>query len=207
MIFFSRLYLYLLIVVTIGPIAFLLGRSVFKSSITDKETWSFIFQNMLWDLTLNTVILGGFTVFLSLLTGLLQAILICFTNIGAKKILHTLFVLPLAFPLYILAFIYVGSLEYSGPLTGFFRKALDIDLTQLIPIKSPFMIALVFSFAFSPYAYLFLKSAFTYINKDILWTARSLGKTPPALLIQLILPQAPILDRGRIHFYFSGGLM
>ena len=190
MILFSRLYLYLLTAVTIGPIAFLLGRSLLKSSLTDKETWSFIFQNMLWDLTLNTLVLGAFTVLMSLLTGLLQAVLICFTNIGAKKTLHTLFVLPLAFPLYILAFIYAGSLEYSGPIPSYFRKALDINLTQFIPIKSPFMIALVFSFAFTPYAYLFLKSAFTHINKDILWTARSLGKSPSAVLIQLILPQA-----------------
>ena len=186
---FSRLYLYFFIFIATGPIAFLVGRSLLKSTSTDKETWRFIFQNMLLNLTLNTFVLASLTILMSLFIGLLQAILICFSNIAAKKILHTLFVLPLAFPLYVLAFVYVGSFEYSGTIPSYFRNAFGINLTDIISIKSPLSISIIFSLAFSPYAYLFLKSAFASVDKNILRTARSLGKTPFTVLTQLLIPQ------------------
>ena len=71
--------------------------------------------------SINTITLGLFTSFLSILFGTFFAVLTTYYDFPLKKIISIALVLPIAFPLYVYAFIFVGGLEYSG---GIFRLIL-----------------------------------------------------------------------------------
>ena len=195
-----RAYLAIFIFFIFGPILFILGQSFFSSSLTDQETWAYILDSMLWELTWSTVSLAFLTVLLSSLTGFSQAYLISFSNIKKKSVLHLLFVMPLIFPLYVLGFVYVGSLEYSGFIPSFFRNGLGINILEFINIKSILGVSFVFSLALSPYIYLYLKSCFGAMDKKLFLSARSLGKTPNQIARTIVLPQA-------VPWLISGGIL
>jgi len=155
---------------------------------------------MFWDLLGDTFSLAFLTVIFTSLIGFTQAFLICFSNISFKKYLHLLFILPLIFPLYVLGFVYVGSLEYSGVIPTFFRESLGINIITFINIKSVWGVAFVFSMALSPYIYLYLRSAFRVMDAKLFLSARSLGKVPSELVRHIILPQA-------MPWLFSGAVL
>ena len=184
----SKSYLFFILLCIVFPISFLMMQSFTSGTLSDQESWSFILDNMLLDLLKNTGSLALLTVFFSCILGILQATLISFTNIRMKKIFHLLFVLPIIFPLYILSYIYVGSLEFSGNIPTFFRTFFNIDLSNMVQIKSLLGVSVVFSFALSPYVYLFLKSAFLHIDKKLILSAKSLGRGPSYILLTLIIP-------------------
>jgi iron(III) transport system permease protein len=194
-----RAYLVIFIFFIFGPILFILGQSFFSGSLSDQETWTFILDSMLWDLTKDTLSLAFLTVLFSSVIGFSQAYLISFSTISKKGALHLLFVMPLIFPLYVLGFVYVGSLEYSGLFPTFIRSSLGINILDFINIKSVWGVSFVFSLALSPYIYLYLKSCFGAMDKKLFLSARSLGKTPNQIARTIVLPQAlPWLLSGAI---------
>ncbi len=159
---------------------------------------------MFWDLLGDTFSLAFLTVGFTSVIGFSQAYLICFSNIYFKKGLHLLFILPLIFPLYVLGFVYVGSLEYSGAIPSFFRESFGINILSLINIKSVWGVAFVFSLALTPYIYLYLRSAFRAMDAKLFLSARSLGKLPSELVKHIILPQAtPWLFSGAVLVFLE----
>ncbi|MFT6070805.1 MAG: iron(III) transport system permease protein [Bacteriovoracaceae bacterium] len=177
-----------------------MGQSFFSGTLTDQETWTYILDSMLWDLTRDTVFLATLTVLFSSVLGFSQAYLINFSNIKFKGALHLLFVMPLIFPLYVLGFVYVGSLEYSGLLPSLIRDNLGINILDFINIKSVWAVAFVFSIALSPYIYLYLKSCFAAMDRKLFLSARSLGKRPNQIARTIVFPQA-------IPWLISGGIL
>ncbi len=195
-----KAYLLLFLFFIFGPIIFILGQSFFSGSLSDQETWAYILDSMLWDLTRDTILLAFLTVLFSSLLGFSQAYLISFSNIKHKGALHLLFVMPLIFPLYVLGFVYVGSLEYSGLIPSFIRNNLGINILSYIDIKSVLGVAFVFSLALSPYIYLYLKSCFGAMDRKLFLSARSLGKTPNQIARTIVFPQA-------LPWLLSGGIL
>ncbi|MDC1174663.1 iron ABC transporter permease [Bacteriovoracaceae bacterium] len=171
-----------------------------SGELSDQETWTFILDSMLWDLTKNTLSLAFLTVLFSSLIGFGQAYLISFSSLSKKWVLHLLFVMPLIFPLYIIGFVYVGSLEYSGVIPSLIRENFGFNILNFINIKSVWGVAFVFSLALSPYIYLYLKSCFGGIDKKLFLSARSLGKTPRQITRTIVLPQA-------LPWLFSGAIL
>jgi iron(III) transport system permease protein len=163
-------------------------KSISSSTPEDQKAWIFILENRFWDLCVDTFILIVPTVILSTFLGVAQAILICFSNIRYKKIFHFLFILPLAFPLYVLSFIYVGSFEYSGFIPTYFRQTLNFNLNDVFSIKSVYSISIVFSFAMAPYVYLFIKSGLQRMDSKMILVAKSLGKSSRQIVTGLLLP-------------------
>jgi len=145
---------------------------------------------MFWDLLKSTGALALITAFCSAMIGSLQAMVVSLTDIRLKKYLHLLFIVPLVFPLYVFGFIYVGALEFSGPLPTFFRESFGVNLTSFINIKSVWGVSFVFTMALSPYVYLYVKSALDRLDERMILSARSLGKSPSVIARNLILPSA-----------------
>ena len=175
-----------------GPLLLLLGHSFFSSAKEDNETWNFIFSHMLGELFYNTFALGFLCVIFTLLIGFWQASLLKLTNISGKKWLHLLFLTPLIFPLYVYAFIFVGAFEYSGEFPTFLRENLGLNLLSFFSIKSTLGVGLVFSFALSPYTYLFFSQAMGRLENNLVLSARSLGASPREVIWKIIFPQIRI---------------
>lgn len=190
--FHSRLYFIQLVYLLVftGPFVFLILKSFFATSLEDIESWNFIVNTTLPSLITNTGSLIIITTTLSLLIGFYQGILTTLSNIPFKKYLHILFILPLAYPLYVISYIYVGMFEYGGDIATFLRENFLIDLNHYFSIKSIFAIALIFSLVLSPYCYLFFRSFLLRIDQKTIWSARSLGLSPVKVLTNLIIPQA-----------------
>ncbi len=185
----SKIVLYLALALMVGPFFILIAKSFTYSTRADREVWDFVFQFTLPHLFKNTFLLIFLTVFLSSIIGFGQAVLVVLTDLKLKAILHTIFVLPLVFPLYVLSYIYVGAFEYSGPISSYLREVLNWNLLTYINIKGPWAIAFIFSLALSPYVYLFQKSFLERMDRRVIWSARTLGKGPWGLLFSVIIPQ------------------
>ena len=194
-----RLYLFLGLFLLLGSFLFLLGESFWASNELDGESWNFIFQKNLLVLVKNTLLLMFLTFVMSSLIGFAQALLMVYVKIKGKAVLHILFILPMAFPLYVLSFIYVGALEYSGFLATFLRDYWEASSFYFAYLKHPVTIAFVFSLALSPYVYLFQKSFLERFDQRSLQIARTLGQGPWGILRKVIIP----CSRGWI---FSSGI-
>ena len=83
--------------------------------------------------SINTITLGLMTSFLSILFGTFFAVLTTYYDFPLKKIISIALVLPIAFPLYVYAFIFVGGLEYSGGIATWIRS-FDIEIGDSIAV-------------------------------------------------------------------------
>ena len=181
-----HLSFFILFAVIILPICSVIVKGL-SSSFAD-DSWLHFKDYLLVDLFFNTLwpLLG--VGFLSLLLGGICAFLTVFCQYPGRGIFRWLFVLPLAFPLYVTSFVYVGLLEYSGPFLSWFRQMGDIHLEHYFKIKSLFGLCLVFSLCLYPYVYLLMRNAFLSVGKKTMLQARSLGIPPHKAIFKLIIP-------------------
>lgn len=97
--------------------------------------------------------------------------------------------LPLAVPAYVMAFVQVGLLDFTGPVQGWMRTHLGMSW-HLPPVRSVGGAVLVLSLAFYPYVYLLVRGAFLGQGSRIQEVGQSLGLSPVAVMWQLALPMA-----------------
>lgn len=104
---------------------------------------------------------------LSVVLGVSTAYLIANFNFYFSKTLEKLLVLPLAIPAYILAFVYVGIMDFQG----FFNQIFGFRINFF----NIYGVIFVLSFSLYPYVYLFAKTAFKSEAKEAFEAAKMLG--------------------------------
>lgn len=95
-----------------------------------------------------------------------------------RRWLDPLLVLPLAFPTYVLAFIYLGIWDFSGPLQTQWRAWFDSDPWILQALSEPSGVLLILILAFYPYVYLLARASFASGGLAAFEASRSLGVGP-----------------------------
>ena len=96
--------------------------------------------------------------------------------------------LPLAMPAYVLAFVTVGIVDFSGPLQTALR---DFGITTAIPsVRNVWGAGIVLSLAFYPYVYLLARQAFLSQGKRAIEAGQMLGLSRSKVFFRLALPQA-----------------
>ena len=80
------------------------------------DTFVYLWNNLLLGYSLNTLYLLLFTVFFSLILGIIPAWFVSTTNFKGKSFFDIILFLPLAIPSYIIAFTYSDLLSYTGPI-------------------------------------------------------------------------------------------
>ncbi len=94
-------------------------------------------------------------------------------------------ILPLAFPSYVLAFIYLGFFSHSGAFFSFLRQnGYDI----FFPVNNLFGLSFVMSLSLFPYVYFICSRAFKSYGMRCLETAQSLGFSEGKSFFKLVLP-------------------
>ncbi|WP_424108390.1 ABC transporter permease [Psychrobacter coccoides] len=96
--------------------------------------------------------------------------------------------LPLAMPAYVLAFVTVGIVDFSGPLQTGLR---DLGVSAAIPsVRNVWGAGLILSLAFYPYVYLLARQAFLSQGRRAIEAGQMLGLSRGKVLLRLALPQA-----------------
>lgn len=162
----------------------------------DRQIWSHLWQTQLPRLIGNTLVLVlGVGVGVTVL-GVSLAWLTSLCEFPGRRWLDWALMLPFAIPAYVLAFVFVGLLDFAGPLQGLLREWFGSDL-RLPRVRSTGGVIIVLVLVFYPYVYLLARNAFLAQGKGLMEAARVLGLSPWRAFWRVALPMArPAIGAG-----------
>ncbi len=162
----------------------------------DATIWAHLWQTQLPRLLGNTLVLVlGVAVGVTLL-GVSLAWLTSLCEFPGRRWLDWALMLPFAIPAYVLAFVFVGLLDFAGPLQTLLREWLGSDL-RLPRVRSTGGVIIVLVLVFYPYVYLLARGAFLAQGKGLMEAARGLGLSPWQAFGRVALPMArPAIGAG-----------
>lgn len=177
----------LLIAVLVSiPVLMLLPAWLTPSS----EVWRHLADTVLGELLQNTlVLLLGVGVGV-LLLGVGLAWLTVMYEFPGRRIFEWALMLPLGIPAYVMAFVAVGLLDFSGPLQATLRDLFGPNGYWFPRIRSQGGVIAVMILALYPYVYMLARTAFLSQGRTMMEAGRSLGLSPRAAFVRIALPMA-----------------
>lgn len=162
---------------------------VFAWADPQPDIWSHLLATQFGRLLTNTaILLVGVGICVGCL-GVSLAWLVATCEFPGRRWLDWGLMLPLAMPPYVLAFIFLGLFDYSGPVNTWVRNHLGwVD--GLGDVRSPAGVVAVMSLVLYPYVYLLARSAFLGQGRTLMDAARSLGASPARAFLKVALPMA-----------------
>ncbi|TLX61094.1 iron ABC transporter permease [Stutzerimonas nosocomialis] len=162
----------------------------------DLEIWSHLWSTQMPRLLGNTLtlVLGvGFGV---TLLGVSLAWLTALCEFPGRRWLDWALMLPFAVPAYVLAFVFIGLLDFSGPVQTLAREWFGSGI-RFPRVRSTGGVILVLVLVFYPYVYLLARSAFLAQGRGLMEAARVLGQSPWQAFWRVALPMArPAIGAG-----------
>ncbi len=163
-----------------------IGASLVALTRLDAELWSHLTHYVLPHVLPNTLwLLAGVSLGVSVL-GTALALLVGLFEFPGRRIYAWALLLPLAMPAYVLATVFVGSLDYAGHVATFLR-ARGLLLPELRNLAGT---TLVMSATLYPYVYLVVRASLAAQGARLLEAARSLGLSPWQAARRVALPLA-----------------
>ncbi|WP_201541282.1 ABC transporter permease [Psychrobacter faecalis] len=152
------------------------------------DIWTHMRQYVLPQVLKNTVILLLMVTLISGIIGTALAWVTSMYRFPGQRFFAWALMLPLAMPAYVLAFVTVGIVDFSGPLQTALR---EFGFTTAIPsVRNVWGAGLVLSLAFYPYVYLLARQAFLSQGRRAIEAGQILGLTRSKVFFRLALPQA-----------------
>ena len=174
-----------LLIIVLLPIISLLF-SVFG---VEASNFSYLWENLLVEYSLDTIYLVLITSFFSLIFGVIPAWFISTNNFKGKNFYDIMLYLPLAIPAYIMAFTYSDILSYTGPLQSFTRKYLP-DFSSLF--NQDYMqievLGIIMALSLYPYIYTACRLSFSLIGSNYIELSKSLGMSSSKTFLKIIIP-------------------
>ncbi|PKH04311.1 iron ABC transporter permease [Psychromonas sp. MB-3u-54] len=189
----SRINLYKLLpwAVTCLLIAPILALILSAFQIDDSGSFQHLIDTVLWDYSLNTLLMVLGVITLSCIFALPVAWFVACCEFPGRSILQWALMLPLALPPYIVAIVYTDLLDFSGPVQHFLRALMgwqqpsDYYFPDIRTISGAIIIL---SLALYPYLYLLLRGAFLGQSGGLFQAARTLGLSPLRAFLRVSLP-------------------
>lgn len=145
---------------------------------------SFLTSALISKLLINTVSLTILVGFFTFIIAAPFAILTSLYKFPGHNFFSWSLSLPLAFPAYIYAFIFVGGLEYSGPLATWLR-----EIGIIMPsVRNILGASLIMSLALYPYIFLLMKAQIKHLGIPLFKAAKTLGKSDLTVIKTVLLP-------------------
>lgn len=152
------------------------------------DIWTHMRQYVLPQVLKNTVILLMMVTVISGIIGTALAWVTSMYRFPGQRFFAWALMLPLAMPAYVLAFVTVGIVDFSGPLQTALR---EFGFTTAIPsVRNVWGAGLVLSLAFYPYVYLLARQAFLSQGRRAIEAGQMLGLSRSKVFFRLALPQA-----------------
>ncbi len=143
----------------------------------DAELWAHLARFVLPGVVVNTVVLVAGVVMLALFLGTSLAWLTAACDFPGRRFFSWALLLPMAMPAYVIAFVAVATLDYSGvvptTLRGWFGPGFEVP-----PVRSAGGVIIVLALALYPYVFLLARGAFLTHGTRVLEAARALGLGP-----------------------------
>ncbi|MBD2837186.1 iron ABC transporter permease [Pseudomonas sp. JM0905a] len=162
----------------------------------DGEIWSHLWDTQMPRLLGNTLVLvTGVSVGVTVI-GVSLAWLTSLCEFPGRRWLDWALMLPFAVPAYVLAFVFIGLFDFSGPVQTLLREWFGSGL-RLPRVRSTGGVITVLVLVFYPYVYLLARAAFLAQGKGLMEAARVLGQSPWQAFWRVALPMArPAIGAG-----------
>ena len=162
----------------------------------DGEIWAHLWDTQMPRLLGNTLLLVSGVSFGVVLLGVSLAWLTSLCEFPGRRWLDWALMLPFAIPAYVLAFVFVGLLDFAGPLQTLAREWFGSGI-RFPRVRSSGGVILVLVLVFYPYVYLLARGAFLAQGKGLMEAARVLGLSPWQAFWRVALPMArPAIGAG-----------
>jgi ABC-type Fe3+ transport system, permease component len=156
----------------------------------EQEVWRHLADTVLVDLLRNTTVLMIGVGIGVLLLGVSLAWLTAMCDFPGRRLFDWALMLPLAVPAYVLAFVAVGTLDYSGPVQSWLRAQFGLQGNWFPSIRSEGGVITLMTLALYPYVYMLVRAAFLSQGRRLIDAARVLGFGPWAVFWRVALPMA-----------------
>jgi iron(III) transport system permease protein len=181
---FKNIFLFLVSILFIFPIL-----SLISILFTDSANSNWVISTLFPEYILNTLILmigvGG----ISFIFGVIPAWLTTFFSFPGRRIFEIALFFPISIPGYIISFVYVNTLEFSGPVQSSLREFFEWSKGDywFPEIKSLSGAILVMGFSLYPYVYILVRSNLKNVSNSVT-IASTLGFSSLRSLFSIIIP-------------------
>ncbi|MCW2269143.1 MULTISPECIES: ABC transporter permease [Pseudomonas] len=161
----------------------------------DMQIWSHLLDTQMSRLLGNTLtLIVGVGMGVTVL-GVSLAWLTSLCEFPGRRWLDWALMLPFAIPAYVLAFVFVGLLDFAGPVQTLMREW--FGPMRLPRVRSTGGVIIVLVLVFYPYVYLLARTAFMAQGKGLMEAARVLGHSPLQAFWRVAMPMArPAIGAG-----------
>ena len=155
--------------------------------------WSHLIANVLPHSITTTILLMIGVGIGTAIIGVGTAWLTSMCRFPGRGLLQWMLVLPLAMPIYIVTYIYIELLDYTGPIQSLIRTLFGFTTSRdywFFDFNSLPGAIFVMTMVLYPYVYLTTRLVFLMQGANILEAARSLGAGPKKMFRRIALPMA-----------------
>lgn len=156
----------------------------------ENSVWEHLAQTVLGDLMKNTFYLvTGVGVMVTLL-GVSLAWLTTMCEFPGRRFFDWALMLPLAVPAYVMAFVFLGLLDFTGPVQTALRDMFGRGGYRFPDIRSTGGVIMVMAMVLYPYVYMLARSSFLTQGNSTVEAARSLGLGAWGAFFRISIPTA-----------------
>lgn len=164
---------------------------LFKLFSKPGESWGHLYHNLLSGYFVDTLFLLLGVAVATFVLGVSTAWIVTNFNFPGRRYFEWLLILPLSFPGYIMAYTYVGLLDYTGPILSFFRNKMNWQMEgSLLDIMNLPGAIFILSITLFPYVFLISRASFLQQSRAYQEAAAILGKGRWQTFFKVALPLA-----------------
>jgi iron(III) transport system permease protein len=156
----------------------------------DPAVWSHLGGTILPQLLVNTAWLMVGVAVGTLLLGVGLAWLTTMCEFPGRRVLDWALMLPFALPAYVLAFVFVGVMDFAGPVQSGLRNLFDLPPAWSFEVRNTVGVIAVMTLVLYPYVYMLARVSFLGQGRSAYEAGRSLGLGPWAAFVRVSLPMA-----------------
>ncbi len=185
---FTRHYLNSLFYITTFIILTPLFALVFESVTNSSDIFGFLIRHVLDGVVINSLIVVTLVSLGVLGIGVSCAWFSVNYVFWGHRVFKWMLCLPLAFPSYILAYVYTDFFDQAGELAGFLKP---LGLNIFLPdIRTVWGASFILIFCLYPYIYLFARNGFLAGSKSQIEGSKLLGASGFSQFFDIVLPAA-----------------
>lgn len=174
----------LIVVILLSPIILL----TLRTWGLETENWDHLLSYLLGEAVITTLWLAFLSILGAGLIGVLGAWLVSCYDFPFRGTFEWLLMLPIAIPPYIAAYVYAGTLSYTGSLQTTARSLGLMIPQNWLDIMSLPGASFIFIITLYPYVYIIVKAFLKQHSSQFIENARIMGYNSFGILIKIILP-------------------